>query len=411
MPLSIKWANGILVECDGTRVIFDPQSNNFDVSGVFITHAHYDHAKGFSFDAQAKYSTKETYCLAKTYRETDILSWNAVERSQRVKIDDLDIRTYNAGHVLGSVQFEIISPEGTVLYTGDINPLEGFTTKAAEIIPCDVLVIETTFGSPCIFPSRKQIALEISYWVKESIGLGKIPAFQCDPLGNAQELIHVLNHMTETPVVTHPKVSSINRIYESFGYKLDYTDAKSEEADALLSSRKYAYVASKRSNLGLSEDFSIGYVSGWANQFSGERTPFLLSDHADFYRLLEFVKEVKPQKVLTCHGSRSTSEIFARNVTKMLGIEAKPLSTKEEFLPSLRRQPERWRLDVCREQILDILRIPGFSYPKNWILGQLFNTQWEFRDKEAKEVLDSFTREGVLKYDQKIDSYELNNLH
>ena len=74
-------------------------------------------------------------------------------------------------------------------------------------------------------------------------------------------------------------------------------------------------------------------------------------------------------------------------------------------------QLEKWRIDVCREQILDMLRIPGFTYPKNWILSQLLNTQWEFAEREAKEALDSFTREGILKYDQKIDSYELNNLH
>jgi Cft2 family RNA processing exonuclease len=411
MPLSIKWVGGILIEYNDTNVIFDPQTNSPDNSSVFITHAHYDHAKGFSFQDQKKYSTKETYSLAKVFRSKEIANWKEIEENQIVKIDDLKIRAHNAGHVLGSLQYEVISPEGSLVYTGDINPSDSFTAEAAEIVPCDILVIEATFGSPCIFPSRKDIALEITKWAEESISVEKIPAFQADPLGNAQELICILNQLTKIPVLTHPKITSINRIYKSFGRKLDFIDAKSEEAKELLSSKNCAFIAPKQPNLTQDDNFNVSYVSGWASRFSGERTPFLLSDHADFYRLLEFVKEVKPKKVLTCHGSRGASEIFAKNVTKMLGIEAKPLSTKEEFLPKACVQFETWRLDVCREQILDILRIPGFTYPKNWILSQLLNTQWEFAEKEAKEALDSFTREGILKYDQKMDSYELNSFH
>ena len=409
--MSVKWGGGILVEYNDTSVIFDPQTNSQGNSSIFITHAHYDHAKGFSFQDQKKYSSKATYSLAKIFKNTEILNWKAIEASQRVKIDDLEIIAHNAGHVLGSVQYEVISPEGSLVYTGDINPSDSFTAEAAEIVPCDILIIETTFGSPCIFPSRKQIALEICEWAEESISLEKIPAFQADPLGNAQELVCIFNQLTKIPVVTHPKISNINRIYESFSRPLDFIDAESEEAKQLSSSKKYVFIAPKQPNLAQNDNFNVGYVSGWASQFSGERTPFLLSDHADFYRLLEFVKDVKPKKVLTCHGSRGASEIFAKNVIKMLGIEAKPLSKKRELSTAVRKQFEKWRIDACQEQILDMLRIPGFTYPKNWILNQLLNTQWDFAEREAKEALDSFTRQGILKYDQKIDSYELNNLH
>jgi len=414
MPLSIKWAGGILVQCNDANVIFDPQTNSSHSSdnlGIFITHAHYDHAKGFSFHDKKKYSTKETYNLAKTFKKTEIQNWKAMEKQKKVKIDELEIRAHNAGHVLGSVQYEVISPEGSLVYTGDINPSDSFTAEAAEIVPCDILVIEATFGSPCIFPSRKEIALKLCEWAEKSISCGKIPVFQTDPLGNAQELICIFNQLTKIPVVTHPKITSINRIYESSGHKLEFINAKSKEAEELSSSKKYVFIAPKQPNMAQNDNFNVGYVSGWASRFSGERTPFLLSDHADFYRLLEFVKEVKPKKVLTCHGSRGACEIFAKNVTKMLGIEAKPLSTKEDFLPRVHKHFEKWRIGACQEQILDILRIPGFTYPKNWILSQLMNTQWEFAESEAEEALESFIRQGILKYDQKIDSYELNSLH
>ena len=220
MPLSVQWAGGILVKYNDTDVIFDPHTNIANAS-IFITHAHYDHAESFSFQDKNKYSTKETYSLIKTFRNTKISNWKPIEKQQKVKIDDLEIRAHNAGHVLGSVQYEVISPEGSLVYTGDINPSDSFTAEAAEIVPCDILIIEATFGSPCIFPSRKDIALEITKWAEESIGLGKVPAFQADPLGNAQELVCILNQLTKIPVMTHPKISNINRIYESFGHKLD----------------------------------------------------------------------------------------------------------------------------------------------------------------------------------------------
>jgi Cft2 family RNA processing exonuclease len=408
MPLQVKWANGILVEYNVIQVSFDTQSNNLGNVRVFITHAHYDHAKGFDLKEQEKYSTNETWSLAKSYRTTEISNWKTIKPQQRVRIDDLEIRAHNAGHVLGSVQYEVISPEGSLVYTGDINPLNGFTTEAAEIVPCDLLIMETTFGSPCIFPSRKEIAFEICQWTEKSLGIGKIPAFQTDPLGNAQELICIFNQFTKTPVLTHPKVTSISMIYESFGHKLDFIDAKSEEAKKLFSSKNCVYIAPKQPSLTQDDSFNIAYVSGWATRFSGEKTPFPLSDHADFYRLLEFVKEVQPKKVLTCHGSRGASEIFARNVTKMLGIEAKPLSTKEEFLSALNRKFGDWRITNCKERILEILRIPGFAYSRNWILRQLSSNRWEFGEREAEEALDSFARDGILKYDKAIDSYELN---
>jgi len=326
LSLSVKRANGVVAEYKDAKAVFDPQSDDSFYPNIFITHAHLDHARGFRFPGCEKFSTKETYDLAKVVGVRNVPNWSPVECGHGVEIDDLEVKPHNAGHVLGSVQYEFITPEGNIVYTGDINFTDTLTTRAAEVVPCDVLVMEATFGSPeLVFPPEEWVAEEIVHWSKDSIKQGKIPVFQADSIGNAQELILIFNTQTTTPVVTHSKVSRINRVYEKYGYTFDYLDAKCEEAAELISSHECVFIAPKSFRaLPDNSDFNVGFVSGWALRFSGKRKPFILSDHADFNRLLQFVRESKPKKVLLCHGG-IYNETLGRIIVKKLGIEARPL--------------------------------------------------------------------------------------
>ena len=49
---------------------------------------------------------------------------------------------------------------------------------------------------------------------------------------------------------------------------------------------------------------------------------FPFSNHADFDRILEFIKACDPEKVYTVHGS---CESLARETKERLGIDAEPL--------------------------------------------------------------------------------------
>ena len=48
-----------------------------------------------------------------------------------------------------------------------------------------------------------------------------------------------------------------------------------------------------------------------------------LSDHADYYDLFDAIRAVEPARVWTVHGPYA--ELFARDVTRTLGIEAASL--------------------------------------------------------------------------------------
>ncbi|RLI36980.1 hypothetical protein DRO55_02380 [Candidatus Bathyarchaeota archaeon] len=161
MPITVRWDGGVSVEYGGSRLIFDPQRESGSYRYVFITHAHYDHSKGFSFKGSEKASTEETKKIVSLYGRK-ISGWRPLPVGGRVEVDDLEVVAHNAGHVLGSTLYEVITPEGNVVYTGDFQFKDTFTVRAAEPISCDILVVDSTFGSPSfVFPDREELAHEM----------------------------------------------------------------------------------------------------------------------------------------------------------------------------------------------------------------------------------------------------------
>jgi len=324
MSLTLKWDKGVSISYNGVSLLFDLQTNHHSASDFFITHAHFDHSKAFRFAEGQKYSTSET---CEIIRAVDRISgdWTPIDFNQKLEVDGLKVIPHNSGHVLGSALYEVASPNATVVYTGDFNFEDTFTMKAAEGVQCDVLIVEATFGSPCfVFPPKEELAYEMSKWAVESALHHRTPVFQADSLGNAQEINCILNGFTNLPVLTHPRISRINSVYESHGCKLDYIDSKSKEAEELMSSGEYAYIVPKGSNLSDDGRFNVALVSGWAIWNRDREQAFAYSDHADFPKLLDFIEECSPRTVLTCFGGRF-NHILAKEIRRNLNIEAYPL--------------------------------------------------------------------------------------
>jgi len=322
MPLTVKWDGGISVQCGDFHAIFDPQGRGGGCSRAFVTHAHLDHAGAFGMPYLAKYSSGETRDLAGIYGG-GASNWEPVHLGGRVTVDGVQVVAHNSGHVLGAYMYEVVAPEGSVVYTGDLNFLDTKTMEAAEVVPCDILVLEATFGSPgFVFPPEDRVAAEMVRWAVNSLRRGKIPAFQTDPLGNAQEVIHIFNELTRIPVTTHRQVTMISKVYEAYGHRLEYLDASSEEATGVTSSGECIFVSPKGLNLSRYPDFDPALVSGWAVWAGGGA--FALSDHADFPHILQFVEACSPKTVLTCHGGRF-EKTLARHIENELGIDARPL--------------------------------------------------------------------------------------
>src|SRR5262245_39188488 len=67
-------------------------------------------------------------------------------------------RRHPAGHVLGAAQIEVERDGERLVYTGDFRLERSETADACAIVPCDVLVMECTFGRPHYrFPPRSEV--------------------------------------------------------------------------------------------------------------------------------------------------------------------------------------------------------------------------------------------------------------
>lgn len=322
MPLTVEWDDGVAIRYGRQRVVFDPQRNNHSYPRVFITHAHLDHSKGFGFKDSQKFSTKETKDVIAAYGKK-IRDWQPLEIEGRISVDNMEVVSHNSGHILGSALFEAVTPKGTVVYTGDLQFTDSFTMKGAKPISCDVLVIDSTFGSKTFkFPNRETVAREMVQWALETINKGKVPTFRTDSLGNAQEVTKAFNMYSNLPVVVHQRVSQINEIYASNGHSLKFLDGRSEEARQMLFSGECIFIVPKNLTLKDHPELELALVSGWA--LWTKKTAFALSDHADFGQLIEFIKACNPTTVFTCFGGRR-NHTFAGEVERILGIEARPL--------------------------------------------------------------------------------------
>ncbi len=392
MALRVRQQRGVVVEYKGSGVVLDPTGNDYSYP-VFVSHAHADHVAAFKYPDRLKYATEETHQILHALGWKHLDNWQRIKINDKIKIDDIEVHVHNAGHVLGSVQFEINTPEGTVLYTGDIGLEESFTMHPAESIKCDILVVETTFGAPIFaFPKRREIALDMVRWATmESIPSGKIPVFKTDSIGNAQEVIRVFNSLTKLPVVTAKSATKVSEIYRGFGHSLEYYDYKSPEGEELLEGRKCAIITPKGSKLNY-ENVDPALASGWAVLFGSRQKAFPLSDHADFKSLLGFIRRCNPKRVLTFHGGTMTKE-FPEYVRKKLNIDAHSLTTKEETLNGTVQRGES-RVKACTNQMLRTIKIPGFEYSSPWLQREM--VKQGYSSSETEDTLDFLVSRGIL---------------
>jgi Cft2 family RNA processing exonuclease len=319
--VSIFWDNGVVIDSGGTAICFDLQQAVTRYQNVFISHAHGDHAIGFEAKNTIKYATSITAEIFEAKSGKRPTKFNALDYGAKLKVGDLEVTTYNAGHILGAAQFKVETGEKSIVYTGDLNCVDTFTTTEAEKVPCDILIIESTYGRPeLIFPSRDVTYRRIIEWVIEKIKKGKIPLFHVYSVGKAQEIIKLLNEFTDLPIIAHPKISKISKVYEKYGIRLNLLNENESEN---LKREKFIVIDQYNTSNFMNVENKISAVAtGWAVMFRGREGAFPLSCHADFRQLINYIDTIRPKRVYTCFGY---SEDLAKSIEKRLNVKAKPL--------------------------------------------------------------------------------------
>ena len=329
MEVNISWVNGITVKIGKEIIYFDPSKKNKVNDPIFISHAHSDHLGGLGSTGKC-HVTKGTLDIISQKMDKKTPNFKQIKYGNGVKINDIEVIAHNAGHMLGSAQYEIKGLESNITYTGDINYRDMLTTKAAEPLSSDILIIESTFGNPqYVFPNLMETCMRLIDWTIQEIRRKKIPVFKVYSAGKAQEVIKILNNFTALPVVTHPKVTRICKAYVNNGVNLKYVDSANEEGKELLRGRECVFITSSYSAIPDFKKCSLAVATGWAVRYRMKNVDaaFPLSSHADFNQLVEYIKASKPRQIFTIYGFKET---FANYLSKKLGIKARSLIPKNQ---------------------------------------------------------------------------------
>jgi putative mRNA 3-end processing factor len=291
---------------------------------AFISHAHGDHLGRHD----RAIATPPTLALMRhRLGEPKRRKTEALPATYRTPfgLGELTLELFPAGHVLGSAQLRVLRNGIALGYSGDLCLEPTHAAEPAEVVPCDVLVLESTFGHPrYAFPPKEEILAGVRKFVEDALSDGVTPVLLGYSLGKAQEIEKWLCDLG-MKVRAHPSVHAINRIYEEHGVSLPTVRLLGPEGperdEVVVAPPHLAWGAALRGVKRRRTAVLTGWALDGARRFRGVDAAFPLSDHADYPSLLRYAKATGAARVFTIHGFEE--ELAA--ALRRQGLRAEPL--------------------------------------------------------------------------------------
>ena len=222
-------------------------------------------------------------------------------------INPFRVTLYPAGHILGSAMVYIESELGSLLYTGDCRTppspaTEGFSAPSSV----DTLITEATFSLPIYrWEPHEVLASRVRGFAEDALREDRTPVFLAYNLGKAQEIMQMVAPM-DHPMMIHGAGFPLCEVYERYGFPLGrYETYRRESCEGkILIAPGSALGSGFASNV---KRKRIAYCSGWATLEARQSQLTVdalipLSDHLDFYALLEFVEQLSPKRTIVTHS-------------------------------------------------------------------------------------------------------------
>lgn len=273
-----------------------------DARYTFVTHAHADHMhRNRSAHTHASRATLKLMELRGFKGSASELAFG-----EQFETNDFSVTLFPAGHILGSAMIYVESEHGSLLYTGDYRTPPSPATEGFDAPDqADYLITEATFGLPIYrWKTNQELADEVRQFAINTLEDGYTPVFLGYNLGKAQEIMHLLSDLNH-PIMIHGAGFKLCEVYDEAGIDLgpyQTYDRDTCEGNILvcpssaLSNGFASNVRKKR----------IAYCSGWA-ALESRRTQLTvdklipISDHLDFYELIDFCENLSPKKVYITH--------------------------------------------------------------------------------------------------------------
>src|SRR5437868_4777383 len=168
---------------------------------AIVTHGHADHARS---GHGAVLATPDTIAIMKArYGEDAAGRWDELPFGETRQMDGVTISLHPAGHILGSAQVLLEHKGQRIVVTGDYKRLDDRTAQPFELVKCDLLVTEATFGLP-VFQHPKP-ADEIARLLRSIASFpDRAHVIGCYALGKAQRVISLIRESGyDAPIYLH----------------------------------------------------------------------------------------------------------------------------------------------------------------------------------------------------------------
>lgn len=283
------------------QIGLDYSGNN--ASHIFISHAHADH--------MPRNRKLTVYCTRPTAKFMKLRGFSGsmieMEFGKPIETGSARVTLFPAGHILGSAMTFVESDFGNVLYTGDYRTPPSPASEGFELphSPIDQFITEATFSLPIYkWKTHQELTEQVCTFAKKTLHEGYTPIFLAYNLGKAQELMYMLKSLNH-PMQIHGAGFKLCSVYEEEGFDLgNYETYQREHCEGkILIAPSSAPESGFASNL---KKIRTAYCSGWANN-EARQTQLTadalipLSDHLDFFELIDICETLNPKKVWITH--------------------------------------------------------------------------------------------------------------
>ncbi|MFH2002926.1 MAG: MBL fold metallo-hydrolase [Planctomycetota bacterium] len=267
---------------------------------AFISHAHADHTGRH----KSIIATPPTARMIEHRLQVQVD--RIVDFGTPFPVGEGQVTLYPSGHILGAAQALVEWHNERLLYTGDFKIIPSRTAEPCQVVECDHLIMECTYGRPHYrFPNRDSVERELMSYIEKVLERKEVPIILAYVLGRSQELLKLLTE-NGIPVAVENRIYDMSKIYEEEGVSFGSYERfdPNDYHDRVLLFPPHLWKSPVVRNI---RDRRTIAVTGWAidgrqQAWYSTDEAFPLSDHADFEDLLRYIEMAKASKVSLIHG-------------------------------------------------------------------------------------------------------------
>lgn len=293
---------------------------------AIITHGHGDHARS---GHGAVLATPDTVAIMRVrYGEDAAGTFQALDYGVPLDVDGVTVTFFPAGHILGSAQVLMEYRGQRIVVTGDYKRGPDPAAQAFELVKCDLLVTEATFGLPVFqhpdpLDETRKLLRSVAEHPERAHVIG------CYALGKAQRMIALLRQAGyDAPIYLHGAMVRLCELYQERGIDLGQLvhslEIPKEQLKGQIVIAPPGAIKDRWSRR--LPDPVLAVASGWMSvkqraKQSGVELPLVISDHVDWNELRLSIRETEAETVWVTHGREDALVYWCQQQ----GLEAEPL--------------------------------------------------------------------------------------